>query len=519
MTVARESRDLDERLVDLLYPDELSPEEAAALRREVEAHPVYAERLRQLQRLQRAVRELPPVEPDPQIRYDLLREARAAVGDGKKKGGLLGLLESLALSPILAGAAVVAVVGGGMFLLQREMSDEAPATAARIPGEPPAAAVAAPERPAATPAYEAAPGAAAPASAPTFAAKGEDQQDEPSPVWDAKESVADKGGATRLEEAKPFPGRDAARGTLNDAPAPVPSAREDDLSLAREKKKQAFADEGLMPKAEPVQRPEDTFAEPSARRAEGGEGRGAVQASAARNAAPREESAGAERALGAKSDRDLASEDDGNIAGAPQAQAAGDADDEAPLRESAKARPAAPPPPRPAPPPARAETEAVAQQPAPETRSGGAGYDALGAGAAAPAGAAVAADAPPPALDRARQARAGRDFSRAAKLYEQAIRESRGADQAAALFEAAETYERLGDTSRALALYERAVRAGGAYGDRAREAAGRLRSLEAAPKKAPARKAAEPSMDFDAEQAAPTGGDPPPPEAPATEKR
>jgi hypothetical protein len=261
------------------------------------------------------------------------------------------------------------------------------------------------------------------------------------------------------------------------------------------------------------------------------------------NALPKEEDETAERARAETADRDttLAREADGKVAAAAEAQAGEDL--EAPRRQEQAARPvaaAAAPPPPPAEPPMAAPAppmKTVAQGPAPETRAGksdgggraaasaGGSYRGAGAetlGTTAPVGgAAVAADAPAPALDRARSARAGRDFGRAAKLYEQAIRETQGADQVAALVEAAETYERLGDTPRALALYDRAARAAGPEADRARAAAGRLRSLQAAPKtKAPAARKAEPSMNFDdAEQAAPSGAEPPDPAAPAVEKR
>jgi hypothetical protein len=536
VTVARDERDLDERLVDLLYPDELTPEEAESLRRAVEAHPVYAERLRQWQRVQEAAQRMTePPSPDPQIHYDLLREARAATATrGGRKGGLLAWLETLALSPALAGAAVVTLVAGGVFLLHRGL-DESAAPPATIPGEAAKQTAAAPATPTPAAMDEGRMGAAKNemAEAPASAAPG----------GSLEGAVGAKGGAAApsvpAEPEAPKPETATLRRELaldktvqkepafDGKPADAPAAGEDgdqradkavaaaaqakdrareaeklDEYRAPEKKKKAAAlDDALEPSDVPA---------PQARgRSAGGKAAADEAPKAApttevnqypvvQNAQPKEEDLQANRRT-PEAQNAPAHEADGLLnaqgeAGAnqwapppPAAAAPEPAAAPAPAQHAARPAPMRTVPPPASPPPSDLGGASSTRS---TTGHGGAGYG-QGSVGAGPAGATAGdvtsdAEAADP-LAQARSARTGGDFRRAAKLYEAAIKQAPAAERPAVLFEAAQNYEKLGDTRRALDLYRRAVAAGGAYAAQAQDAVDRLQSLQANP---PVRKAA-----------------------------
>jgi TolA-binding protein len=104
-------------------------------------------------------------------------------------------------------------------------------------------------------------------------------------------------------------------------------------------------------------------------------------------------------------------------------------------------------------------------------------------------------------LELARMARKVHQWREAARRYEEFIdRFPNHAELPAALFETAETYERLGETARAIELYRLVARNGGGLGDRAQDRISELegkRRKQAAPAK-PSPQAA-PAKDFEAE--------------------
>ena len=85
--------------------------------------------------------------------------------------------------------------------------------------------------------------------------------------------------------------------------------------------------------------------------------------------------------------------------------------------------------------------------------------------------------AKPTTLQMARAARSAGDHRRAVRSYEVFLEGNRGHQEfAAALFETAQSYEALGDSSRALQLYQLVVAQGGAWSGRARKRMDRIRS-------------------------------------------
>lgn len=111
----------DDALLSLLY-DELPPPDAEALRaRLAREDPESLERLQQWQAIRAAVAELPEVEPDPQMHYDLVREARKAVAPEEKPSRLMAWLQQLTLAPALAGLLLMVLAAGLTARLTRDM--------------------------------------------------------------------------------------------------------------------------------------------------------------------------------------------------------------------------------------------------------------------------------------------------------------------------------------------------------------------------------------------------------------
>ncbi|MCA9558823.1 MAG: hypothetical protein KC583_09700, partial [Myxococcales bacterium] len=127
MSPAREREALEERLVELLY-DELPPDEAEALRAQLAEHPDVAERLAQWQALRRAAAEVPELEPDPQVHYDILRAARLAADEAAgeaTKPPWWAFLVNLSFAPALAALGLVVLGAGMLLVLTRTYEDAA----------------------------------------------------------------------------------------------------------------------------------------------------------------------------------------------------------------------------------------------------------------------------------------------------------------------------------------------------------------------------------------------------------
>ncbi len=116
-------RPQDDALLALLY-DELPPAEAAALREKLAAEsPESLERLAQWQAIRDVVAELPELEPDPQIHYDIIREARKAADAASKPSGIWAWLEQLTLTPALAGLLLVVLAAGLTLRMGTDLED------------------------------------------------------------------------------------------------------------------------------------------------------------------------------------------------------------------------------------------------------------------------------------------------------------------------------------------------------------------------------------------------------------
>lgn len=517
----------DDALLALLY-DELPPAEAEALRRELAADaPEVLDRLADYQHIREVAAELPELEPDPQMHYDLLRAARLAAEPDEKPSRFWALIESLSWTPAIAGLLLVVVAAG----LTAQLSDQI--------GEGGTDA----------PAVALAPGAAPPADE-ARAAKGEAAESEAAKT--ARPTPAEALDTQQVETATPDT---AAEGALADpeAPADAPTAQppaEVALDGARGRNTRAEA---------PADKIGDAF---------GGEaeksGGGAEKASEAKTLgkmAPSKSDRAAEPPVTKKpaprkvksklrskrpppvvTEQDAAPAKKGEARFAPPPpapppapdSAAGAGDDGLDDADDLFAPSRAPAPaPGPAPTPSGAEpaAEDVALDavggaaPEPDRQAGGRERRAAPSRAAtdevaeladarveaeeesAPAVQAQAASPSAVMLDRARAARANGQHRAAVDLYEEYLRENgsaAGADRVR--YEAAQSYEAIGRADRAMQLYRQVARGGGAFASASRT---RMKALAAALADSPPAKQTAPArpsraIDFDAVEPAET---------------
>ncbi len=485
--------DLDTRILELLY-EELPPEREAALRAQIEGDAELSARLRDWQGVRRVVADLPELEPDPQVHYDLLRAARAAVAEPESKG-FFAWLESLLLSPALAGAAVLILGIGGTWLLLEGGTDSGPAPAMSPP------ATSAPK-----------------AEAPEALAETTAQKDPSVP----KKAKAAPALNRKLEPAK----EKAAEATKPAAAAPLGAAlggatREAERAEAKAKTKSSLpgasdgwtGSEGKTAKRRAKRKPKRRSRRPAARYKKSA----AVSdpfadppPASKPQAAPRP----APKPVAAKLDQ---AEDHDEFDAADKGAAAAPAAANAPETQGRFAPP--PPPPQQAPAAPQPEPEPVTTESLVAGAEGG--DDALADDLAPPSPVPTdhrgkrppqelrpspppAADAeersyrgerrsaqsgPPAVLKAARAARRGGNLRDAAQRYEAFMRDNRGhAEFAGALLEAAQTYEKLEDHSRARQLYKLLQGYGGRYAAEAQKGLQRISRLRSAPpREAPAR--------------------------------
>ena len=124
MSEVRPCREVEEKLVELLY-DELPSAEAAALRAQLAECPEAAERLREWQALRAAADEIAAPAPDRSVHYDILRAARAEVGASTEKRPWWAIFELLTAAPAFGAIAVVVLVAGTSFYLTMEQGEDA----------------------------------------------------------------------------------------------------------------------------------------------------------------------------------------------------------------------------------------------------------------------------------------------------------------------------------------------------------------------------------------------------------
>ena len=120
---AKQRERLEMRLLELLY-DELPPEEAEAVRREVAEHPELQARLNEWEGVRRAVASLPEIEAEPQLGYAVLRAARKAADE--RPSGWWAWFAGIGMAPAMTGAAVVMLALAGALTLTRGVEDRAP---------------------------------------------------------------------------------------------------------------------------------------------------------------------------------------------------------------------------------------------------------------------------------------------------------------------------------------------------------------------------------------------------------
>lgn len=109
------------RLLDALYADDLPTEEAARIRAAIEADPEARAQLAAWSAVRTAAARLPEREPDPQVRYEILRAARQAP-HLQKKAGFFEKLWQWSLNPVVAGVGLL-VVAGSLFVVYSGRED------------------------------------------------------------------------------------------------------------------------------------------------------------------------------------------------------------------------------------------------------------------------------------------------------------------------------------------------------------------------------------------------------------
>jgi len=118
---------LEEQLLELLYGD-LPDADVAVLEAQLAEHPDLRARLDQWHEVRRVMAEMPLAEPDPQVRYDLLRAARKAVAEPERRGWW-AWLEVLSTAPAVAGLALAVIAGSVLFTVTGDFSDHSPESA------------------------------------------------------------------------------------------------------------------------------------------------------------------------------------------------------------------------------------------------------------------------------------------------------------------------------------------------------------------------------------------------------
>jgi len=227
----------DDALLALLY-DELPPGEADALREKLAAEsPESLDRLMQWQAIRNVVAELPELEPDPQIHYDIIREARRAVDTAEKPSRLWAWLEQLTLMPALAGLLLVVLAAGLTLRLTTDLEQADDSALAPGAAAPETSAPAGPKGEGqATEGKKAAAARDRKSAAPERAIDQEEAA-----VAAAAEPVAEAPDAPRVE-AEPAPVGDTRAGQIDgvdptaafgDAPAPSGEAVFDGKGTAR----------------------------------------------------------------------------------------------------------------------------------------------------------------------------------------------------------------------------------------------------------------------------------------------
>lgn len=475
----------DETLLALLY-DELTPADAELLRRRLS--PEDQARLRDWRQIRTVVAEIPPLEPDPQMRYDLLRAARLAAEPEEKPARWWAWVEKLSWAPAFAALALV-VVAAGLTAKLSEGLDEAASPAGSVPAvETAKTAPAVGKEEAAAPVPAAAPGAAPPPAV-----------EPPAPDTPVAEPIGGADGEGAAVALDPVPPEPEARREA--AAAKAGEEAEEAQVIAKSKRERKPSKLAFAPPPEPDTKA--VAAKPSPAPA------GPMPADKGDTSTPALRDLPIDDALAEAEDERAA----------PARTAAGNVA----LDAVGAGRGYAPPPP---PPSGDTNTNAdvdafagVAQAPAaaepaevetatrrrPATREDAAPAQAPGKKATEVA-AAEEKGGDVDLLGSARAARAQGDHRTAVTLYEEYLAENRGAGGLDRVwFETAQSYERLGDTGRALAFYRLVAGGDGAFAASARDRIAALsppQAKQAAPKTtAPA--APQRAYDFDEAAAEP----------------
>lgn len=489
----------DENLLALLY-DELSPTEAEALRKRLAAEaPESLERLRQWQRIRTLAAELPALEPDPQMHYDLVRAARLAAEPAEKPGRWWAWVEKLSWTPAFAGLLLVVVAAGLTARLTRDI-EEGPAPVA---GEPVMRAAkdvatkgsaASGAAPAATPAA-ATPAAAAPAAAreaDPAADLAADLAAKAAPVEPALSPAARPGPTPDPRFAPDAPAR-GPEGAIGGVPPTEPAAALDtrrNVDEAREREADGAREESTKAgEAAPSKKAKGLskldFAPPPPAASPPPEPSPRAGASAPKPTAPSRSTAArpetptdkANAATAGRRDIDALADD------APGADA-----ERQPVGYSVTGdaiRPGAGFAPPPAAETAEEQPSYAAREPAtddavaeprparaaapPVVMADTAATEGAAAGEVAQGIVEQKRETDRDVLTRARQASDAGDHRTAVVLYEEYISDNRGAGGLDRVwFETAQSYEQLGRADRALALYRLVAAGSGAYADSAR---------------------------------------------------
>jgi hypothetical protein len=464
--------DTELHLVDLLYDDELTPEVFEQRLAALEHDPEALAQLKAWGAVQQAMLSLPEPDPDPQVHYDILRAARAAATPARR--GFWETLAAWSLSPVAAGLGLLVLAGSMLTLFSQQ--DEAPAqfdespvarsektsadetrqvapqSAATPRGAVAASAVASTAPPVVQARRAAAPGSVPSAAPKTLDARRPAAQAEPDLDGLAK-GVATKGGTSKAAEmpaqkykkarrAKRKPAKRKSRGKAPSPKKPMADILFDD-ALGGDTK----------------------GAEPSPATARG-DGYAPPPPPAPRGGAPVE----AEEAKASKDDRAVAQDREAPARVQEDDDLADDASEGLAIAGAVTRSPAPAPAAEPVAPVVDAPTvdaPAPTAQPAAASarpvRRRSSNSVATGSGEAQGDLAAITPSDASTTLAQARAARSAGRLRDAARAYDDFGRRFRQHGSfAQAMFEAAQTYEGLGDNTRAVQLYRLVVSAGGA---------------------------------------------------------
>ena len=118
------STEQEQMLLELLY-GEIDAERATSLKSQIDSDPILAARFQSWQSVRTLMADLPEHEPDPQTHYDIVRAARHAVAEESAPSGFFAWLQSLAMAPAAASIGLLVLAGSTLLWMSGRVSEDA----------------------------------------------------------------------------------------------------------------------------------------------------------------------------------------------------------------------------------------------------------------------------------------------------------------------------------------------------------------------------------------------------------